>query len=115
MSFLSRGVLMSLERYYLTVLILKQTGQGVLTRFELEKSCGEMAEKLSEHNGLNSPEFFDKVLFKGFIEMLYNEGIIWVDDKGKLTYGKALVSIIEDAGLVMSQQVRNNVHELIES
>lgn len=114
-SFLSRGVLMSLERYYLTVLILKQTGQGVLTRFELEKSCGEMAEKLSEHNGLNSPEFFDKVLFKGFIEMLYNEGIIWVDDKGKLTYGKALVSIIEDAGLVMSQQVRNNVHELIES
>ena len=114
MTFLSRGVLLSLERFYLTVLILKQNGGGAFTRFELEKICGETAEKLSELNGLNSPEFFDKVLFKGFIEMLYNEGIIWANDKGKLTYGDVLDSIIDDAGLVMSQQVRKNVHGLIE-
>lgn len=115
MNLLSRGVLLSLERFYLTVLILKQNGEGAFTRFELEKACGKKAEELSEFNGLNSPEFFDKVLFKGFIEMLYNEGIIWANDKGKLTYGTVLNSIIDDAGLVMSQQVRKNVHELIES
>jgi glycerol-3-phosphate O-acyltransferase len=113
MTYLSRGVLLSLERFYLTVLLLKQNEEGTFTRFELEKVCGEMAEKLSRLNGLNSPEFFDKVLFKGFIEMLYNEEIIWANDKGKLTYGKVLNSIIDDAGLVMSQQVRKNVHELI--
>jgi len=113
MTFLSRGVLLSLERFYLTVVMLKQNEGGTFTRFELEKICGETAEKLSEINGLNSPEFFDKVLFKGFIEMLYNEGIIWANDKGKLTYGVVLDSIIDDAGLVMSQQVRKNVHGLI--
>jgi len=112
---LSRGVLLSLERFYLTVLLLKQKGQGAFTRFELEKACGVAAEKLSTLNGLNSPEFFDKVLFKGFIEMLYSEGIVWANDKGKLAYGAVLDSIIDDAGLVMSQQVRKNLHQLIDS
>jgi len=113
MTYLSRGVLLSLERFYLTVLLLKQNGEGFFTRFELEKAAAEMAEKLSRLNGLNSPEFFDKVLFKGFIEMLYSEGIIWANDKGKLTFGKVLNAIIDDAGLVMSQQVRKNVHGLV--
>jgi len=112
---LSRGVLLSLERFYLTVLLLKQKGEGAFTRFELEKACGVAAEKLSALNGLNSPEFFDKVLFKGFIEMLYSEGIVWANDKGKLAYGAVLDSIIDDAGLVMSQQVRKNLHQLIDS
>ncbi|MGB1186643.1 MAG: glycerol-3-phosphate 1-O-acyltransferase PlsB [Cycloclasticus pugetii] len=113
--FLSRGVLLSLERFYLTVLLLKKNGVGHFTRFELEKTCGETAQRLSELNGLNSPEFFDKVLFKGFIEMLYNQGIIWLNDNGKLMYGEVLDSIVDDAGLVMSQQVRKNVHGLVEA
>lgn len=109
---LSGGVLLSMERFYLTVLMLKQKGEGMLSRFELEKLCGETAEKLSELKGLNSPEFFDKASFKGFIEMLYTQGIIWADGKGKLTYGPVLDSIINDAGLVMSQQVRKNIHKI---
>jgi len=112
MACLSGGVLLSLERFYLTVVLLKQRGHGVLTRLELEKTCGTTAEKLSELNGLNSPEFFDKASFKGFIEMLFNQSIIWADDKGKLTYGEALEAIIDDAGLVMSQQVRKNIHQI---
>lgn len=110
---LSKGVLLSLERFYLTVVMLKQQGQGVLTRLELERACAKTAEKLSELNGLNSPEFFDKALFKSFIEMLFNQDIIWADDHGKLTYGLVLESIIDDAGLVMSQQVRKNVHQIV--
>jgi glycerol-3-phosphate O-acyltransferase len=65
-------------------------------------------------NGLNSPEFFDKALFKGFIEMLFDQRIIWANEEGKLAYGEMLESIIEDAGLVMSQQVRKNVHQIID-
>lgn len=111
---LSGGVSLSLERFYLTVLILQHEGGGNLTRFELEKICANTAEKLSEIKGLNSPEFFDKTLFKGFIEVLHNENIIWANDKGKLTYGDVLESIINDAGLVMSQQVRSNVREMLD-
>ncbi|ORU91535.1 MAG: glycerol-3-phosphate 1-O-acyltransferase [Cycloclasticus sp. symbiont of Bathymodiolus heckerae] len=111
---LSRGVSLSLERFYLTVVLLQQQGKGQLTRLELEKRCGKTAEKLSEINGLNSPEFFDKASFKGFIEMLFNQDIIWADNDGKLTYGKILESIIDDAGLVMSQQVRKNIYQTID-
>jgi glycerol-3-phosphate O-acyltransferase len=111
---LSGGVLLSMERFYLTVLILKRKGEGALSRFELEKVCGTTAEKLSELNGFNSPEFFDKASFKGFIEMLYTQGIIWANDKGKLTYGAVLESIIDDAGLVLSQQVRKNVDQIVD-
>jgi glycerol-3-phosphate O-acyltransferase len=111
---LSRGVLLSLERFYLTISVLKQNGAGAMTRMELEKTCGALAEKLSELKSLNSPEFFDKALFKGFIEMLFNEGIIWADDNGKLAFGRVLESVIEDAGLVMSQQVRKSVHSLVD-
>jgi glycerol-3-phosphate O-acyltransferase len=107
------GVSMSLERFYLTVVVAKHHGKETLTRFELEKLCGKIAEELSELSSLNSPEFFDKALFKGFIEMLFEQNIIWPAENGKLTYGKVLESIIDDAGLVMSQQVRKNIHQII--
>ena len=110
---LSKGVLLSLERYYLTVVILKTKGEGVLSRVELEKLCSQVAERLSMLYELNSPEFFDKALFKGFIEMLYDQKIIWADKKGKLTFGDALNSIIDDAGLVLSHQIRRSVHQLV--
>ncbi|ORU90400.1 MAG: glycerol-3-phosphate 1-O-acyltransferase [Cycloclasticus sp. symbiont of Poecilosclerida sp. M] len=114
MAVLSGGVLLSLERFYLTVVVLKQKGKGAMTRMELEKACEKIAEKLSELNGLNSPEFFDKALFKGFIEMLFNQEIIWPDERGKITYGEVLNSTIDDAGLIMSQQVRKNVKGLVD-
>jgi len=114
MGTLSGGVLLNLERFYLTVVLLQDEGKGVFTRLELEKRCGKTAEKLSVLKGLNSPEFFDKASFKGFIEMLFDQQIIWADDKGKLTYGDVLESIIDDAGLVMSQQVRKNIHQTVD-
>lgn len=110
---LSKGVLLSLERYYLTVVILKVKGEGVLSRMDLEKMCSQVAERLSMLYELNSPEFFDKALFKGFIEMLYDQKIIWANDKGKLAFGTALEAIIDDAGLVLSHQIRRSVHQLV--
>ena len=113
MTALSKGVLLSLERYYLTVVILKDKGSGVLSRMELEKSCSEVAERLSMLYEINSPDFFDKALFKGFIEMLFEQKILWAGENGKLTYGPALDAIIDDAGLVLSHQIRRSVHQLV--
>jgi len=110
---LSKGVLLSLERYYLTVSILKNKGAGLLTRMQLEKACGELAERLSRLNELDSPEFFDKALFKGFIEMLFDQIIIWADGNGKLDFGNVLDTIIDDAGLVLSHQSRHNINQLL--
>ncbi|MEH6503117.1 MAG: glycerol-3-phosphate 1-O-acyltransferase PlsB [Cycloclasticus sp.] len=113
MAALSKGVLLSLERYYLTLVVLKVKGPGVLTRMDLEKLCSQMAERLMMIYQLNSPEFFDKALFKGFIEMLFEQRIIWANEKGKLTFGAELDVIIDDAGLVLSPQIRRSVQQLI--
>lgn len=113
MKALSKGVQLSLERYYLTVSILKAKGAGTLTRMQLEKACSESAERLSLLNELDSPEFFDKTLFKGFIEMLFDQVIIWVDSNGKLDFGDVLDSIINDAGLVLGHESRHNIHQLL--
>lgn len=110
---LSKGVVLSLQRYYMTVVILKEKGAGTLNRMELEGLCGKVAERISLLYELDSPEFFDKALFKGFIERLFHQRIIWADKNGKLTYGKALDAIIDDAGLVLSHQIRGSVNRLI--
>lgn len=113
MSTLSKAVLLSLERYYLTAVILQKKGSGVMTRMELEKLCGQTAERLSMLYELNSPEFFDKALFKGFIEMLFSQQIIWADKNGKLAFGKALESILTDASLVLNYNMRRSVQHLV--
>ncbi|MFT6625544.1 MAG: glycerol-3-phosphate O-acyltransferase [Cycloclasticus sp.] len=113
MNALSKGVLLSLERYYLTLVVLKAKGPGVLSRISLEKLCSQVAERLMMIYQLNSPDFFDKALFKGFIEMLFEQRIIWADEKGKLTFGAELDVIIDDAGLVLSQEIRRSVQQLI--
>ena len=113
MTALSKGVLLSLERYYLTLVVLKATGPGVLSRISLEKLCSQVAERLMMIYRLNSPDFFDKALFKGFIEMLFEQKIIWADKKGKLTFDAELAMIIDDAGLVLSPQIRHSVQQLV--
>lgn len=113
MNALSKGVLLSLERYYLTLVVLKAKGPGVLSRISLEKLCSQVAERLMMIYQLNSPDFFDKALFKGFIVMLFEQRIIWADEKGKLTFGAELDVIIDDAGLVLSQEIRRSVQQLI--
>lgn len=110
---LSKGVLLSLERYYLTVVVIKVKGPGVLNRKSLEDTCTQVAERLTLMYELNSPDFFDKALFKGFIDGLFEQRIIWPDSQGKITFSSALESIIDDSGLVLSQQIRRSVHQLI--
>ena len=109
---LSKGVTLSLQRYYMTLAILKERGQGSLNRMGLEGLSVKLAERISLIYEMDSPEFFDKALFKGFIEQLFNHRIIWPDEQGQITYGKALETIIDDAGLVLSQQLRGGVNQL---
>ena len=114
MTNLSKGILMSIERYYLTLLVLKVNGAGQLSRGQLGKISGQAAGRLSLLYNINSPEFSEKSLFKGFIDKLFEEKIIWADDSGKLTFGAELLAIIDSAGLVLSLPIRRSVQQLIE-
>jgi len=62
--------------YYLAIALLLQSGSGIVTQEALEQRCHLMAQRMSVLHGLNSPEFFDKSLFRNFIDLLRRRGVI---------------------------------------
>ena len=70
LSLLAEATIQTIERYYLVIALLLQAGSGTVTQEALEQRCHLMAQRMSVLYGLNSPEFFDKSLFRNFIELL---------------------------------------------
>ena len=77
----SAGMREILQRYYITVSILRR--DPGIARGLLEKESQLVAQRLSVLHGINAPEFFDKAVFSAFIAHLKEEGY-FDDDKEKL-------------------------------
>jgi glycerol-3-phosphate O-acyltransferase len=59
--------------------------------------------------GLNSPEFFDKSLFRNFLDLLRRRKAIRASEEGRLLYGVPLLAVAADAQLVLSEQIRHSI------
>jgi glycerol-3-phosphate O-acyltransferase len=59
--------------------------------------------------GLNSPEFFDKSLFRNFIDLLDRRQVIAAAPEGAITFGEPLLGVAADAQLVLSAQLRLDI------
>ena len=68
-----------------------------------------MAQRMSVLYGLNSPEFFDKSLFRSFIDLLRRRNVIQASEDSKLTFGEPLLGVAADAQLVLSEQIRHSI------
>ncbi len=106
---LAQAIMPTLERYYLTISILLKTGNGKCSSQDLEKQAQEMAKRQSILNGLNAPEFFDKALFKKFIQQLRDQGVIESNESGKIVFDDRLSSVAEDALLVLRDSVVQSI------
>ncbi len=60
-------------------------------------------------NELSAPEFFDKALFRGFIQKLREAKIVWTDDAGKLDFSDALEDMVRDARVILAREVRHSI------
>ena len=109
LSLLAQSSIQIVERYYLAIALLLQAGSGTITQDALEQRCHLMAQRMSLIHGLNSPEFFDKTLFRSFIDLLHRRLVIQADGEGMLTYGEALLGVAADAQLVLSEQIRHSI------
>jgi glycerol-3-phosphate O-acyltransferase len=74
-----------------------------------------MAQRMVTLYGFYSPEFFDRTLFEGFIDLLRARGVIRLDGDGKLTYDDALLAVADDARIVLSEQIRNSILQVTHS
>ncbi len=115
LSVLAQATVQAIERYYLAIALLLRAGPGALTPDALEQRCVAMAQRMSMLYGLAAPEFFDKAMFRDFIDLLRQRGVVRQDGEGKLTYDDALVAVAEDARVVLSEQIRNSILQVTHS
>ena len=106
---IARSLIQAFERYYITIAALAKKGPHTLTGAELESACTLTAQRLALLNELSAPEFFDKALFRGFIQKLRERRIVWTDDAGKLDYDSALEGMVRDARVILSREVRHSI------
>jgi glycerol-3-phosphate O-acyltransferase len=109
LSLLAHVTVPILERYYLTISLLLKAGSGRVSQESLENQCQLMAQRMSLLYELNSPEFFDKALFKNFIDLLRARNVVGVNAEGRITYTELLLAVSSDAQLVLHEQIRNSI------
>jgi glycerol-3-phosphate O-acyltransferase len=109
LSVLAQATIQTIERYYLAIALLLQAGSGAITQEALEERCHLMAQRMSVLYGLNSPEFFDKSLFRNFLELLRRRNVIQMSEDKRLLFGEPLLGVAADAQVVLSEQIRHSI------
>jgi glycerol-3-phosphate O-acyltransferase len=115
LSVLAQATIQTIERYYLAIALLLRAGRSALTPETLEQRCVAMAQRMSMLYGLAAPEFFDKAMFRDFIDLLRQRGVVRLDGDGRLTYDDALLAVAQDARIVLSEQIRNSILQVTHS
>ncbi len=114
LSILAQVTVPILERYYLALALLLKAGSGRLTPEALERQCELMAQRMAMLYEINSPEFFDRALFRNFVEQLRLRGVLELTEDGRFGFDPALIeSIVADAQTVLNEQVRNSILQVV--
>ncbi|MCB1582016.1 MAG: glycerol-3-phosphate 1-O-acyltransferase PlsB [Xanthomonadales bacterium] len=110
---LSNALMQTYERFFIVIALLKKRGSGNVTSNELESLCHQVASQLSLLYEFNSPDFFDKNLFKQFINELKDEQIIKADLAGKLIHSDNLEPMYLGAKSILSRRIRHHILYLL--
>ncbi|WP_152225076.1 glycerol-3-phosphate 1-O-acyltransferase PlsB [Pseudomonas sp. SCB32] len=113
LTLLARAIAQTLQRFYMSISLVLNAGQKQLTAEELENLCTVMAQRLSILHGLNAPEFFDKSLFRHFIQTLLDEDVLRKDENGKLSFHELLGELAEGAAKrVLPAEIRLSIRQV---
>jgi len=114
LSVLAQATVPILERYYLALALLLKAGSGRLTQEALERQCQLMAQRMAMLYEINSPEFFDRALFRNFVRLLRERQVLAVNEEERIEFQPVMLeSIVADAQLVLNEQVRNSILQVV--
>ena len=114
LSVLAQATVPILERYYLALALLLKAGPGRLSQEALERQCQLMAQRMALLYEINSPEFFDRALFQNFLALLRKRQVLSVGDDERLEFEPAMLeAIVSDAQMVLNEQVRNSILQVV--
>ena len=100
------------ERYYIAISVLVKNGPGTLSASELEGLCQLAAQRLSLLYAPAAPEFFDKTLFRGFIQKLREMRLVWPDENSKLAFDSRLDTWAKDAKFILGRELRHTIEKI---
>lgn len=107
---LANSITQTLQRYYMCIALLLKHPQYSLDAGQLEQLSSKMAQRLSILHGINAPEFFDKNLFRLFIDSLLKRSILHLDEQQRLGYTHRLNSMAQSiAQKVLPAEVRLSI------
>lgn len=109
---LAQNTVPTLQRYYMTAVLLGRQGSGTLRQNELEKLCELCAQRLTIMHGLRSPDFFERNLFRSFIKTLKELGLLRGDDEGLLHFETNFSQVEEQASLLLDDQIRHSIRSI---
>jgi glycerol-3-phosphate O-acyltransferase len=109
---LGQTVMPSLERFYLTIRLLVQYGSGRLDADALSDLAHHTAQRLSLLYEFNSPEFFDKVVLRNFINQLRDTDLVWQDDDKALCFGDNLRALDDEARRILSPDISQAIQRV---
>ncbi|WP_026472321.1 glycerol-3-phosphate 1-O-acyltransferase PlsB [Alkanindiges illinoisensis] len=109
---LATPVKQSLERYFMTLALLRQRGSGRVTAKQIEDLSHLLGQRLSVLYEFNSPEFFDKTLFQSFIGALTQLGYIRLDENQVLYFDETLINMADNARLVLDEDTMNHLQHI---
>ncbi|MBC7752038.1 MAG: glycerol-3-phosphate 1-O-acyltransferase PlsB, partial [Candidatus Saccharibacteria bacterium] len=111
LSVLAAPVQQSLERYFMTVTLLVQQGSGRITSKQVEDLSHLLGQRLGVLYEFNSPEFFDKALFRSFVAALGKLKYITILD-GLIHFDYRLINMAQDARLVLNADTLNALQHM---
>ena len=100
------------ERYYIAIAVLVKNGPGTLGAGELESLCQQAAQRLSLLYAPAAPEFFDKSLFRGFIQKMRELKLVWADQNSKLVFDESLDTWAKDAKFILGRELRHTIERI---
>ncbi|MDP0563642.1 MAG: glycerol-3-phosphate 1-O-acyltransferase PlsB [Candidatus Endonucleobacter sp. (ex Gigantidas childressi)] len=112
---LSKAIIQTLERFYITITILIKSGSDTIEQSALEKRARYIAQRLSIIHGWNAPEFFDKALFSGFIQQLRKNRVIHIAQTNKIVFSDQVKQVADEAFKVLSIETRHNILQTTDS
>lgn len=115
LSMLGRVMSETLERYCMTTLLLTQESkaQKSLSRGRFEEDCRLMAERMAVLTGRDSPEFFDKALFGGYLDTLIELGLITEAGGNTLIVDSRIEKIADRSLELLSDESRQTLLQLL--
>ena len=72
-----------------------------------------LAQKISMIHGINSPDFFDRLLFRDFIASLLQQAYLQHDNEGKLVFAPDFDFVRLDLRNLLSTEVRSSILSIV--